>query len=291
MSEPPPQRVSPIGSPDEYTLPGRPAPAASTVLDAYRQTQFILGGELALFAAALNLQIGLVKDAYPSRYRTHALAAIVPLWSRAFTYLGDALLLLTRGSYPSTLPLVRAAAEAIAAQEGLRGGEMEAHHDWLRGTLRPVEAFKAFEFALGRYFAGEPLASDPVLRAVYRPASDLGRPNFGASLLQVAPESNNTRLAIAFGDASFHLGWAEIVAGWLLALASRQLRTIVDAAPTFPISDERRVEYEAIEGRVDAALARSDRAAVQEVEDGSNRRYLLVNFRRTAGAAPKRVLL
>src|SRR6185503_8143334 len=130
--------------------------------------------------------------------------------------------------------------------------------------------------------SGEVLASDPVLRGIYRPASDLGRPNFGATLLQVAPESNNSRLAIAFGDASFHLGWAEIVLGWLLALSGRQLRVIVDAEGTFPVSDEARASYEELQGRIEAALARDDRARVEEVEDGDNRRYLVHDFRRSS---------
>jgi hypothetical protein len=191
----PPQRVSPIQSPDAYALPGRPEGAPAPVLDAFRQTQFLLGGDLALFEQAMNLQLRLVKDAYPSRFRSHTLAGITAMWSRVYFCLGDAMLLALRGSYPSTLPLIRTACE----------------------------------FELGRFFAGEVLASDAVLRAVYRPVSDLGRPNFGATLLQIAPESNNNRLAIAFADASFHLGWAELVVGWLLALSARQLRVIVDA--------------------------------------------------------------
>ncbi len=272
-------------------LPARPSGAPAPVLDAYRQTQFLLGADLDVFAAAMNLQLRLVKDAYPSRYRSHALAAITALWSRAHFYLSDTLLLLTRGSYPSTLPLVRAACEVIAAEEALRAGEMEEHHRWLAGTLAPNETLKAFEFDLGRYFAGEVLAGDPVLRAVYRPASDLGRPAFGATLLQVAPESNRSRLAIAFADASFHLAWAELVLGWLLALAARQARVIVDAGDVFPVSDERRAAYESLQRRVDTTLGRGDRCRVEEVEDGISRRYLVHSFRRASGAAPKKILL
>jgi hypothetical protein len=261
------------------------------VLDAYRQTQFVLGGDLSLFAEAMNLQIRLVKDAYPSKYRTHALAAMIGLWSRTYFFLGDALLLTTRGSYPSALPLVRTACELIAAAEALRGGEMDEHSKWLFSTLAPDETFKAFEVELGRFFAGEVLAADPTLRAIYRPASDLGRPNFGATLLQVAPESNNLRLAIAFADASFHLGWAELILGWLLALAARQLRVIVDADTIFPISDEARVAHEALQHKVEAALARDDRCRVEEVEQGNNRRYLVHDFRRAASGAAKKILL
>jgi hypothetical protein len=269
----------------------RPEGASPAVLDAYRQTQFLLGEDLTLFAEAMNLQLGLIKDSYPSRYRSHALAAITGLWSRAYFYLTDALLLACRGSYISAIPLVRSACEAIAAEEALRGGEADQHDLWLLNTLQPSEAFKAFEFELGRYFAGEVLAADPVLRAVYRPASDLSRPNFGATLLQVAPESNNTRLAIAFADASFHLGWAELITGWLLALAARQLLVIVDAGPTFPISPERRTAYETLQRRTDATLARPDRCRVEEIEEGNVRRYLVHNFRRSPSGAAKKILL
>ena len=113
-------RVTPIASPDEYVLPTRPRRAGS---DSYRQTQFVLGADLGLFAEAMNLQLRFAKDAFPfSRYRTHALAAMTGLWSRAYMYLSDALLLTVRGSYASTLPLVRTACEVIGAQEALRAG-------------------------------------------------------------------------------------------------------------------------------------------------------------------------
>ncbi len=291
MTNVPPQRVSAIAAPQAYTLPGRPEAAAAAALDAYRQTQFLLGGDLELLAEAMNLQLGLLADAHASRYRTHDLAAIVALWSRVYMYLADAAVLVTRGAYASTLPLVRAACEALGAEEGLRAGEMDEHHVWLSNTLRPSEAFKAFEFALGRYYAGGAVAADPVLQPIFRAATELARPNFGATLVQVAPESNNHRLAIAFADASFHLGWAEIVLGWLIALATRQCRLVLDAAGVFPASDERRADYAGLQSRVARALARPDRAAVQEVEDGNDRRYLIVNFRRSSGGAPKKVLL
>ena len=291
MTNIPSQRVSPIASPDAYVLPTRPEGALPVVLDVYRQTQFVLGGELALFAEALNLQLGLLKDSYPAKYRTHAVAAVTGLWSRSYSYLSDAMLLTTRGSYAGTVPLVRAACEAISAQEGLRGGEMDEHTQWLLKTLHPDETVKAFEVELGRYFAGGVIAADPVLRAVYRPASELSRPNFGATLLQVAPESNNLRLALSFADPSFHLGWAEVATGWLLALSVRQARVILDAAGTFPVSDERWTEYDRIQTRIDAALARADRCRIEETEVEGNRRYLIHNFRRAPGGAPKKILL
>lgn len=291
MTTTPPPRVSPIHSPDEYFLPERPRDAPAAAADAYRQTQFLLGEELDLFARTMNLQLRLVREAYPSRFRTHLLAALMGLWSRSFFYLSDGMLLATRGSYPSILPLLRAACEVIAAQDGLRGGEMEEHEKWLAGTLRPDEQFKAFEFRLGLYFAGSVIAADPLLRSVYRPVSDLGRPNFGATLLQVGPESNNLRLALSFADYSFHLGWSELTIGWLLALSVRQLRSVMDAEGIFPVSDESRAAFQELQGRTDAALRRPDRCRIEEVQDGNDSRYLVQNFRRSAGAAPKKILL
>lgn len=289
MTNQPGQRVSSIPAPEQYTLPGRPDDPARH--DAFRQTQFVLGADLDLFARAMNLQLGLFHDCQPSKYRTHELAAIAALWSRCYMLLQDALLLVTRGSYAGALPMVRTATELMAAQEGLRRGEMPEHHEWLAGALKPDERFKALNFELGGYFAGGVLASDEVLGAVYRAASDLSRPAFGATLLQVAPESNNQRLAIAFADSAFHLGWAELVLGWLLALAARQVRVIVDAEGIFPVGDERRAEYDALQTAVDALLRASERCRIEEVQDGSDRRYLVHDFRRNSSGAPKKVLL
>jgi len=239
----------------------------------------------------MELQLALFQDCQPSKYRTHELAAIAALWSRAYQLLQDGMLLLDRGSYVAVIPVVRAATELVAAQEGLRRGEMGDHHGWLAETLRPDETFKAFEFALGGYFAGGVLASDEVLGSIYRPASDFSRPAFGATLLQVAPESNNQRLAIAFADTSFHLGWAQLLMGWLLRLASRQIGVIADAEGIFPVSDERRAAFEALLQDVDFLLASPDRCRIEEVIHGSDRRYLVHDFRRSSSAAPKKVIL
>ena len=288
----PPQRVAAVAAPDAYVLPTRLSDADARVLDAYRQTQFVLGPDLDLFAEAMSLQVRLIKEARPPQYRTPSQAGIAALWSRAFFCLSDGLVLVTRGSYPSALPLVRAACELIAAQEGLRGGEIEEHNAWLAGALRPDEAHKAVDVGLGRYFSGASIAKDDVLRGVYRPVSDLARPNFGASMLQVGPESNQRLVSISFGDPSFHLGWAELILGWLLALAARQIRLVIDAEGVFfPIAEDAHAGYGSLQARVDAALARSDRCRVEEIEEGNLRRYLVHNFRRGSGASPKRFLL
>jgi hypothetical protein len=301
MNQPPnpTQRVSAIPFPERYDLPGKPeGPQAQ---DAYRQTTFLLGDDLRLFEEGMNLQLRIVRDASPSAFRKHPYAALMGLWSRTFLALADACLLATHGSYPSCPPLVRAACETIAAQHQLHTSEMELFLEWLAGNLTPNEGHKAFQFGLGRYFAGETLAADERLRQVYRPASDLGRPNFGATLLEVGPESNNQRLALTFADTAFHVGWAELVLGWLLALCERQLAVAVHASAeggsasggksVFPIHEDTHRAYTDLARRVEQTLSRPDRCSIEEVEDEHHKRLLVHNFRRTPGTAPKKFLL
>lgn len=272
-------------------MPSKPEGSPVPVLDAYRQTTFVLGDELRLFEEGMNLQLRIVRDASPSAHRTHPYAALMGLWSRTFLALSDVCTLAMRGSYPSCLPLVRAACEYLAAQYQLHATDMEDFLEWLAGHLTPNEEHKAFEFGLGRYFAGERLATDERLRRVYRPASELGRPSFGATLLQVGPESNNQRLALTFGDGSLHVGWAEVVLGWLLALCERQLAVGVDADDVYPIGEESRSAHTDFARRVDEALSRPGRCAIEEVDEGGVKRYLARDFRRATGGARKRFLL
>jgi hypothetical protein len=290
MSQPPTptQRVSAIPFPERYDLPQRPAGARQ---DAFRQTTFVLGGELRLFEEAMNLQLRVVRDSSHSRFRKHPYAALMGLWSRTFSALDDACVLVTRGSYASCAPLVRSACEFIAAQQQLYDADMELFDEWLSTNLRPNEEHRAFEFGLGRYLAGESLATDERLRCIYRPASELGRPSFGATLLQTGPESNNQRLALSFADTAFHVGWAEITLGWLLALCERQLAVAVHAKDIFAVHDDTHAAYGDLARRIGQALARADRCSVEEIDEGQYKRYLAHNFRRAPGAAPKRILL
>jgi hypothetical protein len=168
---------------------------------------------------------------------------------------------------------------------------MELFLEWLADNLKPNEAHKAFEFGLGRYFAGEALATDERLRQVYRPASDLGRPNFGATLLEIGPESNNQRLALAFAPTAFHIGWAELSLGWILALCERQLAVAVHAKDVFAVQEDAHEAYAGFARRVDQTLSRTDRCRIEEVEAENQKRYLVHDFRRATGAAPKRILL
>lgn len=287
----PTQRVSAIPFPGAYELPARPEGVSAAVQDTYRQTSFVLGDDLRLFAEGMHLQLRIVADAAPSAFRKHPYAALMGFWSRSFLALSDTCLLATRGSYASCPPLVRVAAELIAAQHGIHGGEMPLYLEWLADHFRPDDEHKAFELGLGRYFSGETLASDERLRAVYRPAAEFGRPSFGPTVLHTGPESNNVRLALTFADASFHAGWAEITFGWLLALSERQLAVAVHAKDVFPIHEDVHAAYVAYAGRVSDALGRPGRCTIEEVVDGQYRRYLVHNFRRAPSGAPKKYLL
>ena len=288
----PGQRISGIAFPDSYTLPGKPDDAASAeTQDAFRQTQFVLGADLRLLAEGMDLQLRVLNDSSHSRYRTHVYAAVVGLWSRAFTAVDDAAILVTRGSYATVPNVVRSACELIAAAYQVKNEEMGEFVGWMLGHLKPDEAHKAFDVGMGHYFAGSTLAADGQLRLVYRAASDLGRPNFGATLMEVGPESNNLRLALTFADRSFHVGWAEIEMGWLIRLCERIVAVAVHMPDVLNITPETHASYADFSQRADQRLGDRNRATLEEVEVDGFKRWLFHNFRRQASAAPKKYLL
>jgi hypothetical protein len=296
MNEPklptPGQRVSGVQFPAIYELPLKPDAATSPVVaDTFRQTGFTLAADLRLFAEGMRLQLRVVNDSSHSRYRTHTYAAVVSTWSRVYITLADACLLLTRGSYASVPNLARSACELIAAGYEVQREEMGEYIGWLLGHLKADEEHKAFDVGLGHYFAGTALAADDLLRMVYRPASDLGRPNFGATLLAIGPESNNQRLAYTFADASFHVAWAEIELGWLLRLCERQLAVAVHMPDVLNIMPETHAAYGEYASAVQSRLDDPSRARIEEIEQDGFKRWLIHNFRRQPSGAPKKMLL
>lgn len=284
----PGQRVSGIDFPASYSLPSKSEPA---VADTFRQTSFVLGDDLRLFAEGMTLQLDILNASSHSRFRTHAYAAVVGLWSRSYAALADALLLVTRGAYATVPNVVRPACELLAAQHQVLHEEMGEFVGWMLAHLKPDEDHKAFDVGMGHYFAGTTLAADDELRLVYRASSDLGRPNFGATLLEIGPESNNLRLAYTFADASFHVGWAEIELGWLLRLNERQLAIAVHMHDVLNITEETHAAYRAYALRVNDRLADRNRAVIDEVEQDGFKRWLIHNFRRQPSGAPKKYLL
>lgn len=292
MSGAPSQRVSPVIVAERWDRPGRPADdALPSVQDAYRQTTFQLGDDLRLLHEGMNLQLRVVRDSYPSTYRTYPLAAGLMFWSRAFLAISDAAAAVTRASYGSVAPLVRCACECIAAGHQAHTEEQAAFQAWLRESMAPNEEHKAIEVTIGQFMAGSTLVAEADLGAVYRAASEFGRPHFGVSAALVAPESNQQKLAVTFADQSFHLGWAQITLGWLLTLCDAQLRLACVPGAPYHVTDEARGAITAWSAAVHRLLAKPDRCRIQEVMDGLHRRWLIHNFRRQAGGAPRRLLL
>ena len=237
----------------------------------------------------MNLQLTLVQDAYPSQYRTHALAAIMSLWSRAYVCLDDAMLVTTRGSYAGAIPLVRAACELIAAEEGLRAGEHTLYNDWLKTTLRPDERFKAFEFELGRYFAGEVIAA-MTRCAAYRASVELARPfrrllASGRARIEQQPAGHRLRRRFV----SHRVGRDRR----RVAARPRSAAGADRHGRRRHLPRERRAppRLRECQARVSATLSSQDRGRIEEVDDGGEHRLIVHNFRRSASGAPKKYLL
>jgi hypothetical protein len=281
-------RISLAAFPERYELPPRPAAAPAAGQDAHRQTHFLLGQELALFEQAMNLQIDIVGgNAKSASARSPQGAALLGLWSRVFSYLADACGLMCRGSYASCPPLLRAACDCIAAQRSLLSDQFSDYLEWLPTAFGQERRHAALAIELGRFRAGSVLAQDERLGAVYRFLTDLSMPHFGATALQTAPDSSLQSIRLAFADRAFHLGWAELVLGWLLTLAGAQLETAI-GSHVFAVDDDGRSAYQRLGPDLRAAGSNPRRCHVEELPDG---RRLLHNFRRAASGVPRRLLL
>jgi hypothetical protein len=288
--QPPPQRVAPVAYPKEWSLPERPS-APPQAVDAFRQTEFGLRSDLRLLQAGMNLQLRVVADSYPAAHRTQRAAAFQMYWSRVFHALSDAALLITRGSYVSVPALVRTACECFAAATQLGGEEHEMYVSFLGHALKPEAEQHAIEVGRGSYLAGGTLSAIPQLGAVFRASSELARPNMGATLIEVAPESNQQRIAVLFADRAFHHGWAQLELGWLLTLCGVVLNAVSDDASPVHLTDETRAAIDAYRSEIEHALADPQRCRIEEIEQHGERRFLVHNFRRQSGGAPHRLLL
>jgi hypothetical protein len=287
----PPQRVSGMRVPEGWTMPGKPSDLSAAAEDAWRQTGFLLADELRLIEESLDVQTRIAGAGYTPSARTMRMAAFASLWSRAFLCASDATGLVRRGAYQSALPLIRQAAEHIAAQAQL-GSELDEFRAWAHRAYARHPESRSEEVGLGHYFAGETIAEDEHLRLIYRAASDFGRPNFGPTALFVANEASHARYPLNFADEAFHLGWAQLLLGWVLRLGTRQLHFALHARELFPAPPEVRERVVAHVRDAEAHLADEARCTVEEYLDAEGRRrHLLVNFRRMPADAAKRVLL
>lgn len=276
-------RIGPVQVPEGYDLPPRP-PGPPAAQDAYRQAQFLLGDDLELFRQCMGLQLRMASAL--ARARTAESAIILALWSRCFSYLADACRLLMWGSYPACIPLVRAACDLVAAQRGLLASGFEEWKAWLESWPAQDRERAALALDLGRYRASSAIAQEPRLAPVYRAASELSQPHFGSTLLQVGPEVALDHLPIAFADCAFHLGWAELVMGWLLRLCHLQAETVAGAGLA-SLPEEAGREVAELGARAAESLARPDRCRIED----AGGHLLVVNFRRKAGGQPRRIVL
>lgn len=290
-AEPPPQRVAPITFPREEPVLARPGEQdAQSVRDAFRETSFALRPDLDWLLAALRMQRRIVENSYPSKFRNQRYASALLLWSRIYATGVELISLTARASYVAGPPLIRASLEWLGAEQAVVGSEQADYEAWLREAFEPSRVFAATDVGMGQYMAGQQVAQSEELGTIYRAASELARPHFGASAMLAAPESNRQRIALNWGDQTFHFGWAQLLFGWQIAVQDRQLRFAI-GRDLFAVEADDREEYHALHRRAGALLGAADRCRAEWVEQEGRARLLLHQFRRQPGGAPKQILL
>jgi hypothetical protein len=270
--------------PERYSLPPRPTSATATVLDAHRQTNFLLPDDLFLFERVMNVQLQVV--AANAKARSTQAAGLFTMWSRAFSSLADACALAVRASYSSATPLLRAALDCIGVQRALIADGFVEYEKWFANAVTRTKERTAIAYDAGRFSATPSLDGDERLGMLYRLLSDLASPNFGPSTLVIAPDTNHQKITAGFADSAFHLGWAELQTGWLNELASAQVQAVLES-DVFSLTTQLRPSAEAAVRDV-AASAEGGRRCYVESEDDH---FVFHNFRRTATGQPRRIIL
>ena len=193
-------------------------------------------------------------------------------------------------NYAPVPPLVRAALEWLGAEQAVVGGEIGEFETYLREFAQHDAEHAAVDLGMGQYMAGQQLAMSADLGNVYRAASELARPHFGASMLVTAAESNRQRVLVHWGDRSFHLGWAQLLSGWLMVLLGRQSRFAVGRG-LFAVEAGDRDRFQALARESETLLARTDRCRSSWTTREGRQRLLVSGFRRQPSGAPQRILL
>lgn len=279
-----PPRISPTVMPSP-----RPQAEAAGSLDAHRQTGFVLEAEVDLVLRGLELEGAIASASADAKHRTQRMAAAYGPWSRSWLCRLEALHCVQRANYVAALPLVRSAADYIAAEAELLRTDAVEWQEWLdTGGIAAAPGEHGTEFRLHPFRSGETLAINAVLGAVYRAATDLSLPHFGATLLVTAMDSTPERVLMTFGERDFHLGLAEIALGWLLQLSAAQLEACGEHSDVFNMSGSGPIETFLAEAA--KVVERRDRCRVEAVERGGVQRYVVSNWRRRPGDAGKRVL-
>lgn len=282
------QRISPPRVFPEASHAAKPPAGSAGALDSYRQAQFVLGEELDLVLEGLRFEGQVAAASSATKYRTQRLMAFMGAWSRAWLCRLQALHAIEWGNHAAAVALVRAAADCQAAALALLRdpSEWEA---WLAdGGIALAPAQHATEFRLHAFRSAETLAAHATLGPIYRMATDLALPHFGATVLLAASESDPSKVAMTFGDRDFHLGLAELTLGWLELLGAAQLEDIAAAGESFAVDA---AAAGALAARLRTAAARSDRCAIELADVAGTQRSIVRNWRRAPGGAPKRILL
>jgi hypothetical protein len=180
------------------------------------------------------------------------------------------------------------ALEAIAVQQALSSDEFGPYQEWYQHAISHEGA--AVRIELGRSKAASVLVADENLGHLYRLLMDLSMPHFGSALLFAAPETSLQKIPLSFADNSFHLGFAQLISGWLLQLAVMQLSSwlawaTATAAAAGATTGEPVTRSTAPE--IAQALGKPGRCYVERVADG----WVFHNFRRTPSGQPKRIVL
>jgi len=236
------------------------------------------------------LQRQIVRDSRGNRYRNQRYAASLLLWSRIDAVAVEAWRMIAWANYAPLPPLMRASLEWLGAEQAVVGGEIEEFEAYLRDFGQHDAEHAAVELGMGQYMAGQQLAMAADLGSVYRAASELARPHFGASMLVTASESNRQRVLVHWGDRSFHLGWAQLLTGWLVVLLGRQTRFAVGRG-LFAVDAAQRESFQALMREAETILSARDRCRAEWVQTDGRQRLLIHGFRRQPSGAPQRLLL
>ena len=286
-----PQRISGMRVlKEQWKLPGKPTDLSTDAADSWRQTNFNFAEEIKLIENGLNLEARFSASAYTLSARNMDMAGFTTLWGRSFLTCSDITTLIRRGGYQSAMPLIRQAVELIGAQEGLTN-EIDMWRRWTHEAFNQESDSRAIEQKLGHYFSGESIASDTDLRIIYKAASDFGRPNFGPSALFVANGANRIRYPLVFADQAFHIGWAELIFGWLMILNRKQLHLSMHLPNFFPIDEGFKQEVIEHIQIIEEYLSDDQKCKIEEYEDKNGRpRHLMINFRRQLSDQRARLL-
>lgn len=290
-SDPPRQRISPISFPTEtpeLPRPGDNEPQSRR--DALRETGFALALDLQWLQAAFRLQRKVVEQSYGSSFRNRRYASALMFWSRVYSAGIEARALTARASYSSALALLRASMEWLGAEQAVVGEEQIEFEDWLRDAWSNNAEHHATEIGMGQYMAGQQIAMAPETADAYRAVSELSRSHFGASALLTADGSHDKRFLVNWADEAFHLGWAQLLFGWLITIQDRQCRFAIGSG-LFGVEADDRQEYQRLHRQCEQILQDQRRCRAEWILEQGRQRLLIDGFRRQPSGAPKRILL